>query len=96
MNIISTAPHIRTRCTTKSIMRDMLIALLPAAAAGIVYFGWQAAVIIALALASAVLTELVWYVAEHKFRREGKTVFYSLDDDHVRSILSLGMEHVEE
>lgn len=31
-----------------------------------------------------------------KFRREGKTVFYSLDDDHVRSILSLGMEHVEE
>ena len=71
MNIISTAPHIRTRCTTKSIMRDMLIALLPAAAAGIVYFGWQAAVIIALSLASAVLTELVWYVAEHKFRREG-------------------------
>lgn len=31
-----------------------------------------------------------------KFRREGKTVFYALDDDHVRSILSLGMEHVEE
>ena len=26
-----------------------------------------------------------------KFRREGKTVFYSLDDDHERSILSLGM-----
>lgn len=31
-----------------------------------------------------------------KFRREGKTVFYSLDDDHVRSMLALGMEHVEE
>lgn len=31
-----------------------------------------------------------------KFRREGKTVFYALDDEHVRSILSLGMEHVEE
>ena len=31
-----------------------------------------------------------------KFRREGKTVFYSLDDDHVRSIIALGMEHVEE
>lgn len=29
-----------------------------------------------------------------KFRREGKTVFYSLDDDHVRSILKLGMEHL--
>ena len=31
-----------------------------------------------------------------KFRREGKTIFYSLEDEHVRSILSLGMEHLEE
>ena len=31
-----------------------------------------------------------------KFRRQGKTIFYSLDDDHVRSILSMGAEHVEE
>ena len=31
-----------------------------------------------------------------RFRRDGKTVYYALDDDHVRSILSLGMEHIEE
>ncbi len=31
-----------------------------------------------------------------KFRRNGKAMFYSLDDDHVRTILALGMEHVEE
>lgn len=31
-----------------------------------------------------------------KFRREGKTVFYSLADEHVRSIIGQGMEHVEE
>ena len=31
-----------------------------------------------------------------KFRREGKIMFYSLDDDHVRAILSMGMEHIEE
>lgn len=31
-----------------------------------------------------------------KFRREGKSIFYSLDDDHVREIISMGMEHVEE
>ena len=31
-----------------------------------------------------------------KFRRDGKTVFYSLDDDHVRSMISLGMEHISE
>ncbi len=31
-----------------------------------------------------------------KFRREGKTVFYSLADDHVRTIIGQGMEHIEE
>ena len=30
------------------------------------------------------------------YRREGKTVFYSLADDHVRSIINQGLEHVEE
>lgn len=29
-------------------------------------------------------------------RRDGKTIFYALDDDHVRTMLALGMEHVEE
>ena len=31
-----------------------------------------------------------------KPRKEGKTVFYSLADDHVRSLIAQGMEHVEE
>ena len=31
-----------------------------------------------------------------KFRREGKTVFYSLADDHVRTILGQGTEHISE
>lgn len=31
-----------------------------------------------------------------KYRREGKTVFYSLADGHVRTILDQGMEHIEE
>lgn len=31
-----------------------------------------------------------------KYRREGKTVFYSLSDDHVRSILDQGLEHISE
>ena len=31
-----------------------------------------------------------------KARREGKTVFYSLADSHVRTILDQGMEHVAE
>ena len=31
-----------------------------------------------------------------RFRREGKTIFYALADQHVKDILSIGMEHVEE
>ena len=31
-----------------------------------------------------------------KYRREGKTVFYSLADGHVQTILSQGMEHIAE
>ena len=29
-------------------------------------------------------------------RRAGRTVFYSLADDHIKSILSQGMEHIQE
>ena len=31
-----------------------------------------------------------------KFRREGKNILYSLADDHVRTILEMGLEHVME
>ena len=31
-----------------------------------------------------------------RFRRDGKIIFYSLADEHVRSILALGMEHILE
>ena len=31
-----------------------------------------------------------------KSRREGKSVFYSLADDHVRTIINQGREHIEE
>ena len=31
-----------------------------------------------------------------KSRRDGKSVYYSLDDDHVSAILSIGLDHVEE
>ena len=29
-----------------------------------------------------------------KFRRDGKNLWYSLADDHVRTILQMGLEHV--
>lgn len=31
-----------------------------------------------------------------KYRRDGKTVFYSLDDDHIRQLLNQGLDHIHE
>lgn len=31
-----------------------------------------------------------------RFRREGKTLFYSLADNHVETITKMGLEHVQE
>ena len=29
-------------------------------------------------------------------RREGKVIFYALDDDHIRSVLNTGLQHLDE
>ena len=31
-----------------------------------------------------------------KYRREGKTVYYSVSDEHVAVILNMGIEHISE
>ena len=31
-----------------------------------------------------------------KYRRDGKTIFYSLSDGHIKTILSQGLDHIEE
>lgn len=31
-----------------------------------------------------------------KSRREGKSIYYSLADEHVRTIIAMGIEHIEE
>lgn len=31
-----------------------------------------------------------------KYRKEGKVVYYSLDDDHIKAIFDQGLEHISE
>lgn len=57
---LSTAPHIRSEQNTQSLMRDVIIALLPTTAAGIFFFGLSAAMVIALSVVSCVLFEYLW------------------------------------
>ena len=58
--IVSTSPHIRTKTSTESIMADVLIALAPAAIAGVALFGLRALLIMAVCVISAVAAEFLF------------------------------------
>ncbi len=56
----SSSPHIRHGDTTRGIMSDVVIALLPAAVYGCILFGWRAAAVLAVCIVFAVLSEFLW------------------------------------
>lgn len=64
--IVSTSPHLHTKATTQTIMRDVLIALTPAAAASIVFFGLKALLILAVCIGTCVLSEFLFNLAAKK------------------------------
>ncbi|MBR3878946.1 MAG: RnfABCDGE type electron transport complex subunit D [Clostridia bacterium] len=64
--IVSSSPHIHSRATTRNIMRDVVIALLPATVAAIVLFGFKAALMIAVCVASAILSEFFFSLIAKK------------------------------
>lgn len=57
--VVSGTPHVRSKESIQSIMRDVIIALVPATAAGIYYFGINALILIIAAIASAVVFEAI-------------------------------------
>lgn len=62
----SSLKQIRADVATRSVMLDVIIAVLPAAFYGVVIFGWRAAVIIAVSVLSALLSEFIWNKALKK------------------------------
>lgn len=58
--IVSYAPHIRTEKTTKNLMGDVVIALMPALIAAIVFFGIRALLVVLTTVVSCVLFEYIW------------------------------------
>ena len=57
---VSTNPHIRSKDSTTRIMLLVIIALLPATGFGIYNFGIRALIIVAISIATCVLTELIY------------------------------------
>lgn len=66
MYTVSSSPHIREKHTTQSIMRDVIIALLPATVAGVYFFKMEALLIILASVISCVLAEYIWQKATNQ------------------------------
>lgn len=67
--IISNTPHIKSKSSTKRIMIDVLIALVPATVMGVVYFGLYALLLVALSILSCIASEVIYLlIREEKFK----------------------------
>ena len=58
-------PHLRTPKTTRSIMRDVCIALLPALCGSVFFFGVRSLLVVALSVLTCVAAETLWQIC-HK------------------------------
>lgn len=63
---ISVSPHVRSQNTTKAIMRDVCIALLPVLAFGVYHFGLDALKVIVISVVTCVISELVFELIAKK------------------------------
>lgn len=57
---ISTAPHMHNPLTTSRLMQNVCIALMPTVLVGVYAFGFHALLVLAVSVASAVLSEYLW------------------------------------
>lgn len=68
--VVSSSPHIRSEDTVQRIMMDVIIALLPATAASVYFFGLRALAIVIVSIFAAVATE----AAIQKIRKKPVTI----------------------
>lgn len=68
---LSPAPHVHASQSTRTLMRNVLIALLPCAVAAVGFFGFNALVVLLVSTLSAVLAEAIWQKATRQKVRVG-------------------------
>lgn len=66
----STSPHVSNNSSTQKIMLDVIIALIPCFIAGIVYFGFKAVLIVALAIVSSFASEVIFNLCKKQMLKE--------------------------
>lgn len=67
--IVSPSPHIHARQSTSSLMGDVVLALLPAIAVSVVFYGWKELLVLAVSAISCVVIE--WAITKWLFKKPG-------------------------
>ena len=65
--LVSPNPHIHAPVSTKTLMRDVIIALIPAVICSFVFYGWREILVMAVSVASCVLLE--WAITKYMLRK---------------------------
>lgn len=68
---VSSSPHIVGGDNTRGIMLDVIIALLPAVAGGVIIFGWYSLLVVATCAGAAVISEFLYCLAAKKDQTVG-------------------------
>ena len=55
--LVSPSPHLHTKTSTKSLMRDVVIALIPAVVVSVLFYGWSELLVLGTSVASCLLLE---------------------------------------
>lgn len=64
--LVSPSPHIHANVSTRSLMRDVIIALTPAIVVSVLFYGWSELLILAVSVASCVLLE--WAITKYMLK----------------------------
>ena len=65
--LVSPSPHIHSKDSTRSLMLDVVIALVPAAICSFVFYGWREVLLMAVSVASCVLLE--WAITKFMLKK---------------------------
>jgi len=65
--LVSPSPHIHSKDSTRSLMLDVVIALLPAVICTFVFYGWREMVVMGVSVASCVLLE--WAITKYLLKK---------------------------
>jgi Na+-translocating ferredoxin:NAD+ oxidoreductase subunit D len=77
--IVSAAPHIFAKQSTRNIMLDVIIALVPAFIGSIIYFGIRSLLLTLLAIAAAVITEFI--IVAFKTSKNDEQLMAGIEED---------------